>query len=568
MRLVALYARVSSEHQAQGHTIDSQIAALKARAEGDGHRVMPDDVFADAGFSGSTLLRPALDRLRDRIADGRVELLYVHSPDRLARRYAYQVLLMEEFKARGVEVVFLQAPSQQSAEDELLVQMQGMMAEYERAKMLERSRRGRMHKARSGVVNVLSCAPYGYQYVPKTDVTQASLEILLPEAKVVRRIFDAYVVEQRSVYDIARMLTAEHLPTRKHAAHWDHGTVRRILSNPAYTGRAAYGRTEVKPREPPLRLHRGQPSAPRAPNSSYRCKPPSEWITIAVPRIVSDEVYAAAQQQRERNRRLRHAPVAGHCLLAGLVQCAQCRYAFYGSTGGTAAHGQYFYYRCHGSNALRFGGKRVCSNAPVRADHLDEHVWRAVCEVLRDPERVLQEWSKRVAEDEERAPLQVQRDEAKRVVEGLETSAKRLLDAYEVGLCSLDELRTRTAPIQEQLQRARATLAETEAAVTATVSLRAISTRLEDFADQVSRGLEGLTRAQRRDVIRMLVARVEIGTEEITIVFRLPPTKGSNEPPVSPAGPTPDRPAGSYEVRDRRRGPMSLGGYGGRSPPS
>jgi site-specific DNA recombinase len=563
MRFVALYARVSSEHQVQGQTIDSQIAALRERAQSDGHRVTQDDVYADAGFSGSTLERPALERLRDRIADGRVDLLYVHSPDRLARRYAYQVLLLDEFNKRGVEVVFLQAPSQQNAEDALLVQVQGVVAEYERAKIMERSRRGRMHKAHGGVVNVLSCAPYGYRYVPKSDVTPARLEILPPEAKVVQRIFDAYVVEQRSIYDIARMLTAEQVPTRKHRARWDHATVCRILKNPAYAGRAAYGRTEVKPREQLLRLHKGQPLAPRAVNSSYRRKPPSEWITIAVPRIVSDENYAAAQQQLERNRRLRHAPVVGHYLLAGLVQCAQCHYAFCGISSGRARRGQYLYYRCQGTKAQRFGGKPVCNNAAVRADQLDEHVWRSVCEVLRDPERVLQEWSKRLADDEH-TPLQAQYDEAKRIVEGLEANRKRLLDAYEAGLCSLDDLRTRTAPIQESLQRARADLAQAEAELTATVNLRAISTRLEDFAQQVEHGLEGLSREQRRDVIRMLVARVEIGAEKITIVFRVPRTRGPTEPPDSPTEPptAPGRPAEIYGVRERRRGPI-CGVWGG-----
>ncbi len=138
MRTIALYARVSSEQQAQQATIESQIAALRQRAEADGHLVLPNDIYTDEGFSGATLIRPALERLRDRVAEGAVEMLYVHSPDRLARRYAYQVLLLDEFKSRGVQVVFLLGPSGQSAEDELLVQVQGMIAEYERAKILER----------------------------------------------------------------------------------------------------------------------------------------------------------------------------------------------------------------------------------------------------------------------------------------------------------------------------------------------------------------------------------------------------------------------------------------------
>jgi site-specific DNA recombinase len=142
MKSVALYARVSSEHQAQQATVGSQLAALKERAEADGYLVLPQDTYVDEGFSGATLVRPALERLRDRAAEGAVEILYVHSPDRLARKYAYQVLLLDEFRKCGVTPVFLHGPVGQSAEDELLVQVQGMIAEYERAKILERRRRG------------------------------------------------------------------------------------------------------------------------------------------------------------------------------------------------------------------------------------------------------------------------------------------------------------------------------------------------------------------------------------------------------------------------------------------
>src|SRR4051812_4716305 len=139
---VALYARVSSGHQVSDATIASQIAALDARLAQDGVRAGSEHRFVDDGRSGDTLLRPALERLRDAAASGQVDRLYVHSPDRRARRYAYQVVLMEEFHRAGTEVVFLNRPIGASAEDDLLLQVQGMLAEYERAKILERSRRG------------------------------------------------------------------------------------------------------------------------------------------------------------------------------------------------------------------------------------------------------------------------------------------------------------------------------------------------------------------------------------------------------------------------------------------
>jgi site-specific DNA recombinase len=149
-------------------TIASQVANLRDRIVADGGRLEPEHAFLDEGYSGASLLRPALERLRDTAAAGVIDRLYVvHSPDRLARRYAYQVLLIEEFRRSGVEVVFLNRPLGASAEDDLLLQVQGMIAEDERAKILERSRRGRRHAARSGLVSALGAAPFGYRYVTR-----------------------------------------------------------------------------------------------------------------------------------------------------------------------------------------------------------------------------------------------------------------------------------------------------------------------------------------------------------------------------------------------------------------
>lgn len=139
---VAIYARVSSEQQAEAHTIASQVAALQERVAADGLPLSTAMHFLDEGSSGATLVRPALERLRDVVAAGTVDRLYVHSPDRLARNYAYQVLLVEEFRRAGVEILFLNRALGQSPEDDLLLQVQGMIAEYERAKIIERHRRG------------------------------------------------------------------------------------------------------------------------------------------------------------------------------------------------------------------------------------------------------------------------------------------------------------------------------------------------------------------------------------------------------------------------------------------
>src|SRR4051794_10606318 len=188
---VGFYARVSSEHQAENDTIASQLAALEARIAADGLVLPPAQRFVDDGYSGATLTRPALEQLRDLAAAGGLDRIYIHSPDRLARRYAYQVLLVDELQRAGVQIVFLNRPLGSSAEDELLLQVQGMVAEYEQAKLLERSRRGKRHAALAGSMNVIGTAPYGFRYLRKQDGGgMARLEIAEDQAQVVRQIFD------------------------------------------------------------------------------------------------------------------------------------------------------------------------------------------------------------------------------------------------------------------------------------------------------------------------------------------------------------------------------------------
>ena len=149
---VALYARVSSEQQAEANTIASQLADLEKRIADDGLALDSDACFVDDGVSGTTLIRPALERLRDQVANGVIDRLYVHSPDRLARKYAYQALLVDEISRAGVDLVFLNHALGKSPEDDLLLQVQGVIAEYERTKIAERSRRGKLHAARQGRV--------------------------------------------------------------------------------------------------------------------------------------------------------------------------------------------------------------------------------------------------------------------------------------------------------------------------------------------------------------------------------------------------------------------------------
>src|SRR3954454_25141480 len=241
MRMAAIYARVSSEQQREENTIASQTAALIEFAQSHDLEVPGEWVFEDEGYSGATLERPGLERVRDLAAEGQIQIVLAYSPDRLSRKYAYQILLMEEFARHGVETRFVKSPQGEGAGDQRLVQFQGMIAEYERAQILERSRRGKRHRAQVGEVSVLSNAPYGYRYIRKTDEVPAAYIIDEAEARVVRSVYEMYTVEGLSIGEITRRLNSERIPTRK-ASRWERSVVWAFRRYPAYRALACFGK--------------------------------------------------------------------------------------------------------------------------------------------------------------------------------------------------------------------------------------------------------------------------------------------------------------------------------------
>ncbi len=325
----AIYARVSSEQQTTAKTIASQLAALRARVAADGLALPAELQFVDEGYSGATLVRPGLEQVRDLAAAGGLDRLYVHSPDRLARKYAYQVLLLEEFQRAGVEVIFLNRAPGETAEEALLLQVQGMVAEYERAKILERSRRGKRHAAHAGAVSVRSAAPYGYRYIGKAaGGGTARYEIVLEEARVVRQVFAWVGQERATIGEVCRRLTRAGEQPRTGKTAWDRTTVWGMLKNPAYQGTAAFGKTHAGPLAPRLRAQRGRSLQPRRAVSTTDV-PAAAWITIAVPPLVDAALFAAVQAQLQENlRHARQRQRGARYLLQGLATCAECGYGF------------------------------------------------------------------------------------------------------------------------------------------------------------------------------------------------------------------------------------------------
>src|ERR1700752_3677126 len=294
---VALYARVSSDQQTEQRTIASQVTALEAKIVEDWLHLEPDHRFIDEGRSGATLIRPALERLRDAVAARGIDRVYVHSPDRLARHYAYHGLVIDEFRRLGVEILFLNRAIGLSPEDDLLLQVQGMVAEYERAKILERSRRGKRHAAHQGRVSVLSGAPYGYRYIGKHEGGGVARYVIdEAEAPIVCLMFQWIGRERLSIGEVCRRVWPRGCFARSGKRAGDRGTVWAILKNPAYIGTAAFGKTRIGPMRERLRPVRGGAAPPRWPYSAYAV-PEAEWLKVPVPALIDSNLFAAVQEQ-------------------------------------------------------------------------------------------------------------------------------------------------------------------------------------------------------------------------------------------------------------------------------
>jgi site-specific DNA recombinase len=515
---VALYARVSSEQQAEAKTIASQLAEIRVRIAADGFDLTHVLEFVDDGYSGSTVVRPALERLRDVAAAGGMDRLYVHCPDRFARNYAYQVLLLDELTQRGVEVIFLNRPLGQTPEDQLLLQVQGVIAEYERAKFLERSRRGKRHAAQEGRVGILCHAPYGYRYVNKQEGGgEARFDIVFDEARVVQQVFTWVGQERCTINEVCRRLHQAGMRTQTGKEHWDHKTIWDMLKNPAYKGEAAFGKTRWMPVGPRLRAPRGRPVQSRR-GYAGNDAPKDEWITIPVPAVVDAALFDAVQEQLEENRRRARIPEKGsRYLLQGLLVCARCGYAYCGRTNDA----RNAYYRCAGAmNLPRHGFERLCWNKELRMDQADAAVWQEACLLLEHPERLEQEYRQRLhpkPQPNEHEGLDAQLSKLRRGI-------ARLIDSYADGLIDKQEFEPRVTRMRERMHHLEAQVQRLKEESEVQEEVRLILGHLETFAAKVHDGLQQADFQTRREIIRALVKRVEVDTQQIRVVFRVSPT--------------------------------------------
>ncbi|MBV8870881.1 MAG: recombinase family protein [Acetobacteraceae bacterium] len=526
----AIYARVSTERQEQQQTIGSQVAALRDWAAARGHVLAEAHVFRDEGYSGSRLDRPALDALRDAVRDAAVDVVAVFSPDRLARRYAYQVLLMEEFRRAGCEVVFLHRPISDDPNDQLLLQIQGAVAEYERAVLAERFRRGKLQKARDGGI-VGSKAPYGYRYEGRRGAVLARLVVDEAEAAMVRDLY-AWVVEGGlTVRQCTKRLNAGPWVTRSGRAQWSSSVVHHILTDPVYVGTAYANRFDyVVPKKPRGRSRRG------AERTCRRPRPPEQWIAIPVPPLVDQRTWDCARAALARNAAMAFRRNKKHdYMLRCLLKCGRCGLGIHGChsppQGGRPGR---CYYRCAGADPLTAARETKCPRAHIQADGLEQAVWEHVAGLLGDPARLAAQCERFLAEARG-GRGEAADDRLRARIERLDRADRRLLEAYRAEVISLEELSGQRKALAEQRrlaeQQQERQLRLREQRLRAEGALAGLAA----FAERVGSRLPAADVAERQAILRLVVERIIVHDDALEIQHVIPlrepdPNPGSKEP--------------------------------------
>ncbi len=514
---VAIYARVSTEKQAQEGTIESQIVALREYAAADSHEILEECI--DDGYSGTNLVRPGLDRLRDLAHQGLVDAVVMLSPDRLARKHVHQVVILEELEKRHVKVIFTNYRLGDTPEDNLLLGIQGLFSEYERTKLLDRTRRGRIQAAKNGHV-IGGIAPYGYRLIHKTKDTPAHYEVNPLEADTVRLIFRLITEEKLSLRATAKNLNQTGIPTRS-GSQWCSSTLAGIVSNEAYIGNAyAFRHVCIEPSRP-----RGRTPYPKVKNTSKKIRPQADWIQIPIEAIIGQATFDAARAQMALNidRSPRNSKRHDY-LLRLLTVCGLCGCHISGTSGGGRS-----YYRCYSKRSGTKHAIRHNDIVAVRHPKLDSLVWDALVDLLDDPARLEAHLAKRHELPQEQPPspdLQAHEQASAK----MDAEEERLLDAYREKIIDLAQLKRQMGKLTEKRTHQDAVRRALARRTEPLERPRITREMLGDLSSRYRRAMSNADFTARRQIVESLVTGVTLYPGKAVVSGVIPIDDGGLRP--------------------------------------
>jgi site-specific DNA recombinase len=522
---IAIYGRVSTSHQVEHQTIEQQLGRLTAHVgaqAAEGWALDPAHVFRDDGYSGAALVRPGLDRLRDAIKGCEVDRVLVTAPDRLARNYVHQMVLLEEWTRAGCAAEFLDRPMSDDPHDHLLLQIRGAVAEYERTLIAERMRRGRLAKLRAGTMLPWTYAPYGYRLSPDRPRDPSGVTIDQAEAAVVAELFAMYREPGTSLMQLALRLDARGVPTARGRPRWSSPTIRGILRNPTYTGQVHAQRTQYR-----AATHRRSATHPIGrPHGSAVPQPADTWLLVGqVPAMVSQAHFDEVQAKLATNQSFaRRNNTAHQYLLRALVSCGRCGLA----CTARATNGRNFYYLCSGKGHSTFSHRATC--CPARhtpAGQLDALVWDDLCALLAEPEPLATAVARAHGGAWLPQELLARRETLRRGQAHLRQQLERLTDAYLRAVIPLDEYERRRRDLEQRVQALAGQEEQLRSDAARQQQLAGIAASLEAFRGRVQSGLAQASFEQRRQLVLLLIDRVVVTDADVEIRYVLPTSPDS-----------------------------------------
>ena len=488
----AIYARVSTDLQEREHTIQGQLEALRKYAQDRGYQIVAE--YLDDGYSGATLDRPQLDRLRDALRSGEFDIVLFHSPDRLARKAVYQFIVLEELEKAGIKPEFLNYPVDDSPESRMLLGMQGLFAEYDRAKILERTRRGKLQRAREGAL-VGGHAPYGYRWIKRNEVRRAHLEIDEYQEAVVRRMYHLLVDENHSTCAIARLLTEEGIPTARGAVQWQPMAVHRILTNPTYKGSYLYRHSD------------------------------NEHISIPVPPLLDGATWQKAQEQLSENSlRSRRNNKKHSYLLRSLIRCPRCG----GAYTGCYQHGSRRY-RCNRAHWTVSSTGTRCTPGAIPAQPVEDAVWEAIKGAMQRPEVLASEYTRQLEDSRSPGAWQHQRKQLALAIRRTNAQENRITDAYVHEAMDLDRYKSEMVKLKEHRLGLEKMALEVELNSKQEKSSRFALEQMETFCNRVAHGLDAMNIEERQQLLRLVVERVTVEGERVKVYTVIPADPGDGK---------------------------------------
>lgn len=524
MKKAAIYMRVSTAHQEEEQTIGNQKMEILERIKNDTDvTLITDYEYKDEGWSGAIIERPDLDRMRSDAREGKFDVLYVYDRGRLSRKFVHQEIILEELRECGIECISLHDINGQTTEEVLMGSVMGIFHEYERVKITERMRIGKVRKVRENK-KLLGYQPkYGYDYFPRIktgpDARDGYFEINEQQAEVVKQIF-MWLAAGVSKHEVKRKLFKMGIPPPKGKRdQWSGGTLDRMVRDTTYIGDHYYNKSESVPTK-----------NPRNPEQKYRKitkgsrkrRPKEEWFHVAVPAIISPDLFHKVQVQLEKNKRTntRNNSVNKY-LVAGLVECV-CGKA---RTGDPVSNGS-LYYRCT-DRLSKYPMPRECYEHGINAPVFDALVWRNIKELLLNPQLVAEQAKRR----QNASPLKSQLDTLHKSLDKLSDEQYRYDKAY--GQAVMSERRYKDV-MHELNEKREAIISEISALEDEMTNQKPIT--VEQYFDGTIKQLENLSFTDKKAIIKKVVTKIVATKQEVSIWGRIPLLASPDGEPINDNG--------------------------------